>query len=482
MGEEILIELCDCSLADRIGEHVSTPFEYTVSTPPSQYIEEQEAILAKQRAAEADARTHSTPESMPHPIPSSPSSSEFRHQIWFNSEPTQPEIRSIIKLCKAIKRYRQANPILNDAMRTWTDNIIGNIDLYAQHNPDSSLLPTTNDVFDQITHFTFIPVFMEMIGPYLEDSDLEVGPPPTLLQRITINVETQTEVSTDDDHPGGEWMKFNLGNPAHYPFVYTDNNTNPRAAKYICYLSLKDGIVHQGTSGKNKPIYAAPLHACAFPTPNYRRPGIKDTDLYIFHPSSTSRTIVDDALYHLGDPGVIADVHTLRVQYDKVMRIKRQHLELDNKEREVNKKLLDMERYLANAVVCTRIQPHLLRTRPASPPLSFIPHIFAAQGPSDDQEETGNKRKRPLYPYCLKCHNDYPDHVKEDCPLWVVCRWCYSPLHTHDDCPVPHFNCTGMSCVVPETHPNYGLICIKDDSYELRCAEWDADSCDQLRK
>jgi len=69
-------------------------------------------------------------------------------------------------------------------MRTWMDNIIGNIDLYAQHNPDSSLLPTTNDIFDQITHFTFIPVFMEMVGPYLEDSDQEVGPPPTLLQHI----------------------------------------------------------------------------------------------------------------------------------------------------------------------------------------------------------------------------------------------------------------------------------------------------------
>jgi len=288
MGEEILIELRDRSLADRIGERVSTPFEYTVSMPPSQYIEEQEAILAKQRAAEADARTHSTPESMSRPIPSSPSSSEFRHQLWLSSEPTQPEIRSIVKLCKAIKRYRQANPVLNDAMRTWTDNIIGNIDLYAQHNPDSSLLPTTNDVFDQITHFTFIPVFMEMIKPYLKDSDLEIGPPPTLLQRITINVETQTEVSTDDDHPGGEWMKFNLGNPAHYPFVYTDDNTHPCAAKYIRYLSLKDGVVHQGTSGKNKPIYAAPLHARAFPTPNYCHPGIKDTDLYIFHPSSAS--------------------------------------------------------------------------------------------------------------------------------------------------------------------------------------------------
>jgi len=88
IGEEILIELRDRPLADHIGECISTPFKYTVSTPPSQYIEEQEAILADQRAAKADARTHSTPESIPHPVQSSPSSSEFYHQLWLSSEPT----------------------------------------------------------------------------------------------------------------------------------------------------------------------------------------------------------------------------------------------------------------------------------------------------------------------------------------------------------------------------------------------------------
>ena len=157
-----------------------------------------------------------------------------------------------------------------------------------------------------------------------------------------------------------------------------------------------------------------------------------------------------------------------------------------------SRKLLDMERYLATAAVRTRLQPHLLRTCPASPPSSFIPRIFAAQGPTNETGEqvegedslearqvTGTKRKRAPFPYCLKCHDARPDHVKEDCPLWVVCRWCYSPLHAHNDCPVPHRNCNSMSCIVPETHPNYGLFCIHDESYELCCAEWDADSCDQ---
>jgi len=65
------------------------------------------------------------------------------------------------------------------------------------------------------------------------------------------------------------------------------------------------------------------------------------------------------------------------------MRIKRQRLELDNKEWEASKKLLDMEHYLANAAVCMRIQPHLLRTRPASPPTSFIPCMLRSKGLKD---------------------------------------------------------------------------------------------------
>ena len=177
------------------------------------------------------------------------------------------------------------------------------------------------------------------------------------------------------------------------------------------------------------------------------------------------------------------------------MRIKQQRLELDNKEHMTSRKLLDMERYLAAAVVCTRLQPHLLRMHPASPPSSFIPHIFTAQGPTDETGEqiegedslevcqvVGTKCKNTPFPYCLKCHDARPDHIKKDCPLWVICRWCYSPLHAYDKCPAPHRNCNSMSCIVPEMHPNYGLFCICDDSYKLHCAEWDANSCDQAHE
>jgi len=141
---------------------------------------------------------------------------------------------------------------------------------------------------------------------------------------------TQIEGEEDTDHPGGQWMCFNPGNTSHYPLVFVNTDNRPWAAKYICYLSVNDRVIHQGTEGKDKAIYGTPLHACSYPTPNFHRPEVKDTDHTIFHPSSTSHLVIDNTLYHLGDPGVVADVHMLRAQYNKLEEIKQQCIDLNN--------------------------------------------------------------------------------------------------------------------------------------------------------
>jgi len=157
-------------------------------------------------------------------------------------------------------------------------------------------------------------------------------------------------------------MHYNPGNASHYPFSFIGTDQRPCVAKYIWYLNINDGVIHQGTDGKGKAVLGTPLHARAFPTPNFNRPGAKDTDHTIFDPSSTSRLIVDDAIYHLGDPGIVADIHTLHVQINKLEGIKHQRIDLDNQEHSANKKRLDCERYLTHAAVRTRLQNHLLRT------------------------------------------------------------------------------------------------------------------------
>jgi hypothetical protein len=117
----------------------------------------------------------------------------------------------------------------------------------------------------------------------------------------------------------------------------------------------------QGRRSKNTPLYAVPLHARAFSNANFWHSGLRDTDLAIFDPSSDDRLVVDNALFHLGDAGVIADVHTLRAQYTRLANVKRQRVELDAIERKAEKKKNIMERYLAHAAVRTRLHPHLLK-------------------------------------------------------------------------------------------------------------------------
>jgi len=305
------------------------------------------------------------------------------------------------------------------------------------------------------------------------------------------HASTQTE-ERDADHLGGEWMRYNPGNSSHYPFSFIGTDQRPRIAKYIRYLKINDGVIHQGTDGKNKAVLGTPLHVQAFPTPNFNHPSVKDTDHTIFDPSSTSRLIVDDALYHLGDPGVVADVHTLRAQYNKLEGIKHQRIDLDNQEHSANKKRLDCKQYLTHTAVCIRLQNHLLRTQPTSPPSSFLPRISAAQGPPEDKwsdvegedsleartipKNQAHKRKCTPFPYCLKCSDEEPDHAEGDCPLWKYCQWCFRVNHTHDDCPTPHYQCVKDTCVVPKWHPmvgNYCPVTFEDDSYELRCAAVD---------
>jgi hypothetical protein len=64
---------------------------------------------------------------------------------------------------------------------------------------------------------------------------------------------------------------------------------------------------------------------------------------------------VDDALIHLVNAGVIADVHILHAQINKKQNIKRQRLELDGQEQEAEGKMLLVEQYLVHARARSRL-------------------------------------------------------------------------------------------------------------------------------
>ena len=199
-------------------------------------------------------------------------------------------------------------------------------------------------------------------------------------------------------------------------------------------------------------------------------------ELALFHPSAINCTTVDDTLLHLGDAGVIAEVHTLRQQHLRLATIWQQRIELGRQELKAEEKKNKMEWYLTHTAVRTRLVPHLLCTCPRSPPSSIIPHIHAAQGPSDCNPEDCEgedslerrvvknprslpgsslgkcKRALPPHIYCLKCHSKNPGHETSDCPYDRSCRYCWSTYHAHHKCPSPHLACSMTKCIVPLTH------------------------------
>jgi len=507
VGEEILLELRNRPLAD-YGERSASP-QYRPTSPapdaPHQLRSETEAleiaeamIIMREMGEFNTLHVGNTPmisrairESIS-PIP--PPTPDSEHCI----PPSQEEVRDVQRMAQGIIRYRAAHPTPLNVIKEWTDHLMPAIRIMSRSGQPTHPILISDNAFDDLSHLRYIPIFTDIIDPYMEGEDRESidDTPPTLLRRATnpagmAHTSTQTE-ERDADHPGDQWMRYNPGNASHYPFSFIGADHRPRITKYIRYLNINDGVIYQGTDGKGKGILGTPLHARAFPTPNFNRPGAKDTDHTIFDPSSTSRLIVDDAIYHLGDPGIVADIHTLCAQINKLKGIKHQHIDLDNQERSANKKRLDCKRYLTHAAVHTRLQNHLLCTRPTSPPSSFLPCIFAAQGPPEDKwsdvegedsleacaipKDQTHKRKRTPFPYCLKCSDVEPDHAEGDCPLWKYCQWCFRVDHTHNDCPTPHYQCVKDTCIVPEWHPmvgNYCPVAFEDDSYELRCTAVD---------
>jgi len=265
VGEEILLELH----GELPAEQHPPSLEYHPTSPPSDPIDEAETLEALEAATiMEEMRTYRLvntgftpgPSEAIHlaisPVP--PPTPDSEHCI----PPSEEEVHNVQKLARAILHYRQAHPILLDIIKQWTDHLMPAIRVMSHSGELTHPIPIADDAFDDLSHLRFIPIFTNIIDPYMEDSDESIDtPPPTLLHRIPTPAEmahasTQTEeIKEDTDHPGGQWMRFNPGNTSHYPLVFISTDARPHTAKYSHYLLVNDGVVHQGTEGKDKAIY-----------------------------------------------------------------------------------------------------------------------------------------------------------------------------------------------------------------------------------
>ena len=364
--------------------------------------------------------------------------------------PTEDDVKDIRKKCQALLKAMEAQEKLGNALEVWTENLLPTINILGNNGLDDETFSTTFHDFSAVQHLFLVPQVLNEIEPFMHDDSVQSNEPvhlaecynPTTSLSMSPSsspVQLDPPLSTELDnptHPGVGWALFNAGNTGHYPLVFLNKQDQPEIAKYICFRTIDKETHLVGTWGKGEAEYATPLYAKAYPSPNFNRCGVKDTDLNIFHPAYTSCLLVDTTLVMLRDPGVLANIHRFRAYHNTLTNVKRQRLELDKQEDCVEAKLLTVERCLASSTIHTRLQQHLLVTCPPSPPTATllpshsqcIPHIFTAQGPpdvepgEDDLEHCtvlGKRRHgaKPKFPYCLRCSTDKPGHAVKECPL-----------------------------------------------------------------
>jgi len=416
--------------------------------------------------------------------------------------PSSEQVRHVRKQCRALLKYMEHQGRITGALSAWTEDLLPALNILGNTELDDQVFTTTFRDYTAVEHLFLIPQILDKIEGYMSDNDVQSDEPvrfaqynPTISLSSTPspipNIPQLTQQLDDPNHPGAGWSEYDRSDTRQYPLVFLNEYGQDEVARYVTFRQLGVDTHLVGTRKWGDPEYSIPLHARAHPSPNFNRPGVKDYDLNIFHPSSTSRLLIDNAIIDLKDPGVVADVYRYRAHQSELEAVKRQRVELNKREDSAQGKLNMVERHLTNAAVRTRLVPHLNCIRPPPTNAIHIPRIFTAQGPSDIKEGEDSlecrtvlgKRRRggkPKFPYCLKCNESRPNHVEEECPLWKTCRWCLSTQHAHDECDRPHEQCDTEYCAVPHTHPNFGDMCAAMSSptlcHDLELAHTDYDA------
>jgi len=261
--------------------------------------------------------------------------------------PSKEDVKDIRRNCQALLKAMEAHQRLESALEAWTEGLMPAINILGNDGLDDEVFTTSFRDFSTVQHLFFVPQVLTEVEQFLDDNSVQSDPPeslgtqynPTISKSstpspITVNPPLSDKLN-DPTYPGEGWAPFDAGNPGHYPLIFSNEEGQPEVAKYICFRSTEEDTYLVGTQGKGNREYATLLQAKAYPSPNFNRCGVKDTDLHIFHPTHLSHLMVDTALVNLKDPGVLADVYQLWGLHNIISSAKRQRLELEKKRLEV---------------------------------------------------------------------------------------------------------------------------------------------------
>ena len=128
------------------------------------------------------------------PIP--PPTPESKYHIL----PSKEEVHDVQKLAQGVIHYQAAHPTPLNVIKEWTDHLMPTIRIMSRSGQPTHPILISDDAFDDLSHLHYIPIFTDIIDPYMEEEDEESvdTPPPALLRCATdpagmAHASTQTE-------------------------------------------------------------------------------------------------------------------------------------------------------------------------------------------------------------------------------------------------------------------------------------------------
>jgi len=278
--------------------------------------------------------------------------------------PSSAWVRHVRKQYRALLKYMEHQERITGALSAWTEDLLPALNILGNTELDDQVFTTTFHDYTAVEHLFLIPQILDKIKGYMSDDDVQSDEPirfaeynPTISLSSTPspipNVPQLMDQLNDLNHPGSGWSEYDHSDVRQYPLVFLNEYGQDEVACYITFRQIGVNTHLIGTHKHGDPEFSIPLHARAHPAPNFNRPGVKDYDLNIFHPSSTSRLLIDNTIIDLKDPGVVADIYRYRAHQSELEAVKRQQVELNRREDSAQSQLSMVERHLTNAAVRT---------------------------------------------------------------------------------------------------------------------------------
>jgi len=247
--------------------------------------------------------------------------------------PSLAQVCHVRKQCRALLKYMERQEHITGALSAWTEDLLPALNILGNTELDDQVFTTTFRDYTAVEHLFLIPQILKKIEGYMSDDDVQDDEPvrfaeynPTISLSSTPspipNIPQLTEQLDDPNHPGARWSKYDHSDVWQYPLVFLNEYGQDEVACYITFRQVGVDTHLVGTCKHSDPEYSIPLHARTHPAPNFNRPRVKDYDLNIFHPSSTSRLLINNAIIDLKDPGVVADVYRYRAHQSELEVVK----------------------------------------------------------------------------------------------------------------------------------------------------------------